>query len=132
LNWLVDPYFLAETIGLAIPRRLPDTEAMDQLIVTGGGHRNGMLLGEISRLAKRPLVRLGELGIEDEALGPAEVATLAQLHIDQIPGNHPAITNTEVSRLLGRITPGSPQSWQRLLAMTSGQTPTVRPLRSAV
>jgi 1,6-anhydro-N-acetylmuramate kinase len=55
LNWLVDPYFLAETIGLAIPRRLPDTEAMDQLIVTGGGHRNGMLLGEVSRLAKRPL-----------------------------------------------------------------------------
>jgi anhydro-N-acetylmuramic acid kinase len=125
-------YFLAETIALAIPRRLPDTEAMDELMVTGGGHRNGMLLGEISRLAKRPLVRLGELGIEDEALGPAEVATLAQLHIDQIPGNHPAITNTEVSRLLGRITPGSPQSWQRLLAMTSGQTPTVRPLRSAV
>ena len=124
--------FVAETIARALRRRLPEKEATDQLVVTGGGHQNGMLLGEISRLTDMPLVRLDELGIEQEALGPAAVAALALLHIDQIPGNHPAITNTEVARLLGRITPGSPQSWQRLLEMTSGQTPTVRPLRSAV
>jgi len=125
-------YFVAETIATAIRRRLPPDETLDQLVVAGRGQQNGMLLGEIGRLAELPLVSVDELGVADEAFGSAAAAALALLHVDQIPGNHPAITNTEVSRLLGRITPGSPQSWQRLLAMTSGRVPTVRPLRSAV
>ena len=102
------------------------------MIVTGGGRQNGMLLREMGRLTEIPPTRIDEAGIDDEALAPASAAVLALLYIDQIPGNHPALTNAEISRVLGRLTPGSPQSWQRLLAAISGTKTAVRPLRSAV
>ena len=54
------------------------------------------------------------------------------LYLDSIPANATAITGTETPRILGRLTPGSPQNWQRLLQLYTGSVPVVRPLRSAV
>jgi anhydro-N-acetylmuramic acid kinase len=67
-----------------------------------------------------------------EAFGSASVAVLAMLYLDQVPANHPAITGTEVPRLLGRLTPGSPQNWRRLLQISAEASPTIRPLRAAL
>lgn len=125
-------HFIAEMIALALRRRLPEDARIDQIMVTGGGQENGMLLREIDRTIEVPLVRIGDPGVPAEALGPASVAVLALLHLDQVPANHTAITAAETPRLLGRLTPGSPQNWQRLLAATAGSSPALRPLRSAL
>jgi anhydro-N-acetylmuramic acid kinase len=126
-------HFIAEAIDLAIRRRLPGDAAIDEMIVTGGGQHNGMLLREIAaRLPNVPLIRTAELNVPAEALGPACVALLALFHIDQVPANSAEVTGTDVARVLGRLTPGSPQAWQRLLTEMAGSRPAVRSLRSAL
>ncbi len=125
-------HFLAQSVVLAKTRRLPEDADVDEVVVTGGGQHNGMLLHELSQGLQLPLVRASELGAPDQALDAAAVAVLALLAIDQVPANPTAITGTEVPRILGRWTPGSPQQWQRLLNAIAGAEPAVRPLRSAV
>jgi anhydro-N-acetylmuramic acid kinase len=125
-------HFIAETVALALRKTLPEDAAVDELIVTGGGQHNGMLLREITQATEIPLVRLDEATLTSQSLGPACVALLAMLYLDGIPANAAAITGTETPRILGRLTPGSPQNWQRLLQFYTGSVPVVRPLRSAV
>jgi len=125
-------HLIAETIALALRRRLPDDAKVDELVIAGGGRQNGMLLREIGRTTGMPLKQVGELEIPDEAFGAACIAMLAQLYLDQVPANATAITKADVPRPLGRLTPGSPQNWQRLLQETAGSSLAVRPLRSAL
>jgi anhydro-N-acetylmuramic acid kinase len=109
-------HFLAETTALAVRRCLPEDAQVDEIVLTGGGQHNGMLLREIAaRLPQIPLMRVDQFGPSGEALAPACVALLALWHLDETPANHSAVTGTEVPRVLGRLTPGSTQSWQRLL-----------------
>lgn len=124
-------HFIAESVELSLRRRLPEDVRIDEIALTGGGQQNGLLLREIARTTQLPLVRLSELNVPDEALGPAVVAVLALLHLDQVPANQTAVTKAEVPRPLGRLTPGSPQNWHRLLQTTAGSSPGLRPLRSA-
>ncbi len=125
-------HFVAEAIGKALRKRLPEDARIDQVVITGGGRQNGMLLREIARVCEIPSVRIGELGIPDEAYSPAAIAILALLHLDQVPANRTAITGTDAPRLLGRLTPGSPRNWQRLLETSAASSTAVRPLRSAL
>jgi len=126
-------HLIAETIARAVRERLPHDLHIDQMVVTGGGQHNGMLLREITAgVPQVSVLRLSELGIPDDALQPACAALLALFHLDQVPGNASSVTGAEVPRVLGRLTPGSPQSWQRLLYHMAGAEPTVRPLRSAL
>lgn len=125
-------HFIAEAIALAFRQYLPRDTPIGEILLTGGGQYNGMLLREIAiRLPDVPLVRLEHFGRCGEALGPACVALLALLHLDQVPANHPAVTATDMPRLLGRITPGSPQAWQRLLGELTADRPAIGPLRAA-
>ena len=124
--------FIAEMIVDTLARRLPEATEFDEIIVTGGGQQNGMLLGEIGRLIKAPLIRDSELHMPLGALEPACIGVLALLYMDQIPASHTAISKTETPRLLGRLTPGSPQTWQRLLETCAANSPALRPLRSAM
>jgi len=92
-----------------------------------------MLLAEITaRLPNVSFTPIGELGITDEALAPASAALLALFHLDQVPGNISSVTGAQIPRVLGRLTPGSPQNWQRLVNQMAGAQPTLRPLRSAL
>jgi anhydro-N-acetylmuramic acid kinase len=123
-------HFIAETVRLTLCRRLPEDARIDEIALTGGGQQNGLLLQEIARTTQLPLVRIGELDIPDDALGPAVIAVLALLYLDQVPANQTAIAKTEIPRPLGRFTPGSPQDWQRLLETTPGSSPRLKPVRS--
>ena len=126
-------HFIAETIALAVRRCLPEDASVVEVLLTGGGQHNGMLLREITaRIPQIPLVRVDQFGPSGEALPPASVALLALLHLDQVPANHSAVTGTEVPRVLGRLTPGSTQSWQRLVGELAGAAPQARRLRAAV
>jgi anhydro-N-acetylmuramic acid kinase len=126
-------HFVAESIAQAVVRDLPDDASIGEIVVTGGAQQNGMLLRELGVLFPNiPVVRTADLGIDSEALGPACAAILAFFHIDQVPASLPEVTGAEVARVLGSLTPGSPQSWQRLLSTIHGTRPMVRPLRSAI
>jgi anhydro-N-acetylmuramic acid kinase len=126
-------HLIAETVARSLERYRPPDMTTCEAVVTGGGQHNGLLLREIvDRVPGVRVVRVGQLGLPDEALAPACVALLALLYVDQVPANHPAVTGTELPRVLGRLTPGSPQSWQRLLLELTGTRPAVRPLRAAV
>ena len=126
-------HFVAESIDLAIRGRLPSDAKVDEVVLTGGGQQNGMLLREIAaRLPGVALTKMADLRLPLDSLGPACTALLALFHVDQVPANSPEVTGTEIARVLGRLTPGSPQSWQRLLVEMAGSRPAVRPLRSAL
>ncbi|MDI9443817.1 MAG: anhydro-N-acetylmuramic acid kinase, partial [Planctomycetota bacterium] len=90
------------------------------------------LRGLTTRLADRQICRVKVLGVESDALAPAAAAILALLHLDQVPANVAGITGAEVPRILGRLTPGGPQAWQRLLAACASGGAGVRPLRAAL
>ena len=102
-------------IARTLQSRLPNGVAVDEIVVTGGGQHNGMLLHEIGRLTKVPLLRPDELGHPTDSLDAATAALLALLHLDQVPANPTSITKAATPRLLGRLTGGSPRSWQLLL-----------------
>ena len=125
-------HFVAETIGRAIQRRLPDDLQSPELIVSGGGQHNGLLLHELTNRTGMKVVRLDELLPQPEALEAACSALLAMCSIDQTPANLPACTGADLPRLLGRLTPGAPQNWQRLLATMAESPSTARPLRAAL
>lgn len=126
-------HFIADCIAHAVEYHLPKSSTIDELLVTGGGQDNGMLLGEIGlRLNGIPLKRTAELGLPTRLLEATTVAVLTALHVDMVPANHPAITGTAVPRILGRLTPGSPGAWARLVRHLDSTAPTHTSLRNAV
>jgi anhydro-N-acetylmuramic acid kinase len=126
-------HFVADVARQAATRRLPEGMEFKEIVVTGRGQHNGMLLRELTqRFAPIPVNRLGDLGIEIEAFEPAAAAVLAMFFVDQTPGNLPEVTGVDMARVLGHLTPGSPQNWQRLLRAMGASRSAVRPLRSAL
>lgn len=129
-------HFIAAAVIRSVQCHLPRQTGSDrpaEIIAAGEGRKNGMLLREIaSRLPDIPIRRIDDLGFKDESLHPAAAALLGLMHLDQTPGNSPSVTGVDVARVLGRLTPGSPQNHQRLLMHLGAAVPAVRPLRSAV
>ncbi|MEX2187434.1 MAG: anhydro-N-acetylmuramic acid kinase [Pirellulales bacterium] len=125
-------HFIAETTARAIRHRLPADDARE-LIVAGGGQQNGMLLGSLaSRLSGWRISRAVDLGLADAAIDPAAAALLAMLHVDHTPANPMSLTGASSPRVLGRLSPGSPSRWHRLLSEMAAHRPAMMSLRSAV
>lgn len=126
-------HLIAECVKMAFHKHLPTQPAIDEIVVTGGGSRNGMLIREIAqRLPALPFTRLGEFGLSGALLDATSVAVLAMLHVDRVPANHPAITGTSAPRVLGRLTPGSAQAWRTLVEHISRSFDEATALRDAV
>jgi 1,6-anhydro-N-acetylmuramate kinase len=119
---------IAESLG----RWKPEGAAVEELLITGGGQQNGFLLRELARLTQLPMIRLSDLHLPEHGFDAAPAGVLALLYIDQTPGSQTAISKTATPRLLGRLTPGSPQSWKRLLDACTAAGQSIRPLRSAM
>lgn len=125
-------HFIAETTARAVRERLPASE-VEEILLAGGGQHNGMLLrGLASRLSGCQLTRVVDLGLADAAIDPAAAALLALLHVDHAPANPMSLTGASSPRVLGRLTPGSPTRWHRLLSEMSAHRPAMMSLRSAV
>jgi anhydro-N-acetylmuramic acid kinase len=126
-------HFVAETLARSVRDRLPKMPPVEHIVLLGGGQKNGMLLRSIAqRLPGPKLLVASQLGITEEALEPAAAALLAHLHVDQAPASTTVLTGTHSPRVLGRLTPGSPPHWNRLLHELAENRPAVLPLRSAV
>ncbi|MEZ6071221.1 MAG: anhydro-N-acetylmuramic acid kinase [Pirellulales bacterium] len=126
-------HLLAESLLVAVRKWVPHVTRGGEIVLRGGGQQNGMLLREIAgRFESAAVVRLCDLGIPDAGFEAATGAALAMLHLDQVPGNSTAITGAEVPRVLGRLTPGPPQAWYRLLSEMVQHRPARLSLRRAV
>jgi anhydro-N-acetylmuramic acid kinase len=81
---------------------------VDQVIITGGGALNPVLVERIRRTLPVPVVAdATTLGVEPAAKEALAFAALAWAHLLHEPGNVPAATGASGARVLGSYTPGS-------------------------
>ena len=127
-------HFIARCIAHAVTAHIPGgIKRIDELLVSGGGQGNGMLLAEIrTQLGQLPLARLVDLGLPDGALEAASTAVLTGMHLDRISACRPAISGVHVARVAGQLTAGSPAGWGRLIRYMHQMAPTHLSLRNAV
>ena len=106
-----------------------------ELIITGGGRQHGVLMKKLLQelgCDQEKVVLPENIGFDPGILDASAVAVLTSLAINQIPCNLPHLTGAETDCVLGRIIPGSPQNWQKLIQLMATVKPAVRSLRSAV
>ncbi|HUF72389.1 MAG TPA: anhydro-N-acetylmuramic acid kinase [Gammaproteobacteria bacterium] len=77
-----------------------------QLIVCGGGAKNGALIARIGALAGRELVTTAELGIDPDWVEAAAMAWLARARLALAAGNVPTVTAAREARVLGGLYSG--------------------------
>lgn len=105
----------------------------DELLWLAGDTGDCGLRDELQKRQPALVIHTADtLMLTAEALPAACAATLAMLHIDQTPANLPFLTGAAAPRVLGRLTPGSAKSWNRLLRDLAFSRPLVTPLRAAV
>lgn len=126
-------HFIVRSILRDIERRIPDSPQVTEVVLTGGGSLNGLLLSELTaRLPGVTWLTTRDLKIPDGSLDATVGAILAAFHVDRTPGNLPSVTGAETSRVLGRLTPGSPANWNRLLDVMRSAGQADHQLRPAV
>lgn len=125
-------HFVAESAARDVEQLVRDPRTTE-VILTGGSLANGLILRHLTaRLPNYPFQRIEQLGGESDVVPAAVAATLALLHFDQVPANVAGLTGAETPRVLGNLTPGGPQAWQRLLASCISGGHSIRPLRAAL
>ncbi|CAN5181935.1 anhydro-N-acetylmuramic acid kinase [soil metagenome] len=97
-------FLTAATIADAYRRFIP--EPVEELLVSGGGAKNPVLL-RLLRETVAPLnvVTFDERYFDGEAKEAVAFALLAHLHLERIPGNVVTATGARGPRILGALTP---------------------------
>jgi anhydro-N-acetylmuramic acid kinase len=81
---------------------------VDEMIVTGGGALNPVLVERIRSLLPVPVTAQRDaLGVPPAAKEAVAFAVLAWAHLSRVPGNVPAATGASAPRILGSYTPGA-------------------------
>lgn len=125
-------HFVAQQVADTALRRLPAGYPVDEVILTGGGLQNGLLMRQLTaRLPKIPLVRISERCCPAEAFSPAAVAAAGLLTIEGQPATLPEISGVVAPCIAGRLTPGLPLTWRRLLDVMLSPPVSGLTLRSA-
>ncbi len=123
----------AQAVVDAIATQFSSLPTVEDIVFSGPSERCSAVEAQLTALVPGArVVNATELGIPSGALRPAGVAVLGLLFLDQVPGNATAITGARTPRVLGRLTPGSLQSYHRLLRELATAKPSVIALRSAV
>ena len=126
-------HHIAACVETALAEQLPRSRRVAEVVVGGRGRRNGLLLHEFNRrfpsIAFRPL---DQFAMSEEAIGPASIAILGFFHIDQIPACPTTLTGAVAPRVLGRLTPGNPAAWNRLVPCLGDNRLHAMTLRSAI
>lgn len=115
-------HLIARSVGEGVRQWLP-AAATRQILVTGGGVRNGFLwqlLGQ--QFGGEAIQRSDDAGVPPLARNAAGAAILAALTCDGVAGNLSVLTGAAGSRLLGHFTPGDGRNWARIAAWLADQT----------
>lgn len=125
-------HLIAESARLSFQQHLSSLPEIDEIIISGGGSQNGLLVKEVtSRLPPRPVLRLSSYGLNDTILDAACVAVLGLLYVDGVPANRSAITGTQSPRLLGRLSAGAAENWRSLVRSLAREEFEVSAFRNA-
>lgn len=107
-------HFIVRAVRESIHRWLPAGARIDEVWVGGGGVRNGLLWKLLrDQFLPIPIARTDDLGLPAETLPAFHAALLGYLALEHLPGNLPQISGARCERVLGQITPGSPENWDR-------------------
>jgi 1,6-anhydro-N-acetylmuramate kinase len=124
---------VAEDILKAVAERVPRRPPLGQLVFAQESVGSEMLRPRlIEQLADVSHVTVKELGVQPDWLSAACTTGLAMLHVEQIPTGGILQTGASAARVLGRLTPGTPHNWRRLLKLLAEHQPTTMSLRSAM
>ena len=124
---------VANMTARAIYRHIPRTPPLSTVLVYDEDAKNELLLQDLSQqLEDIAIARVGELFDNADNMSAVNAALLALLHIDQVPATHTLTTGILAPRVLGRLTPGTPSSWQRLVRHLAANVPVRMSLRSAM
>jgi anhydro-N-acetylmuramic acid kinase len=81
-------------------------DASGDVVVSGGGARNVLLMSELEEALKPwPMLRFSDLFFDGDAKEAVVFALLGWLTLRGQPGNVPSATGAKAPRVLGRITP---------------------------
>jgi anhydro-N-acetylmuramic acid kinase len=99
--------FTVEAVAENLRAFVLPTTAVDEVVVMGGGSRNGFLMRRLAEALPACAVRSAEaLGFPGSAVEAVTFALLAYLTAGARPGNLPAVTGARGPRVLGCIVPG--------------------------
>ena len=104
-------HLTARTIGDALDRWIRPEQAVDELIVSGGGAHNRAVVGELERVLSPAKVRAADevSSIPGDAKEAVAFALLAHETLAGRPGSVASCTGAEGARVLGKIVPGTRQ-----------------------
>lgn len=115
-------HLAARTLGNAVRAWLPVVPGPRQVLVTGGGVRNGFLRQLIAQQFPNEVVALSdEAGVPALGRPAAAAAVLAALVCDGVTGNLPPLTGASGGRLLGHFAPGDGRNWAKVTAWLADQ-----------
>jgi len=102
--------FTAVSIAEAFHRFIPPKTIVDDLIVSGGGARNPLLMAELKTLMpKTKFLPPERFGVPGEAKEAFAFAVLAYESFHRRPGNLPSATGADHSAILGKIVYAPPR-----------------------
>lgn len=97
-------WITAETIATAIRRLLPVRP--DELIVSGGGSKNPIMMQQLrSELPGLPVAQSDDVGVGSDAKEAVAFALLGAATLDGVPSNVPSVTGARRGVVLGSTTP---------------------------
>jgi anhydro-N-acetylmuramic acid kinase len=115
-------HLAARAIGDAAKRSVPALPSGRQVVLTGGGVRNGFLWQLVAQQFPEGIARSESVGITPLARNSAAAGILAALTCDGVAGNIAIMTGATGGRLLGHLTPGDGRNWARVAAWVADQT----------
>jgi anhydro-N-acetylmuramic acid kinase len=116
-------HLAARAIGDGIRQWLPGSLGERQILVSGGGVRNGFLWQLVAQqFGDEKIERSDEAGVNPLARNAVGAAVLAALTCDGVAGNLSGLTGAAGGRLLGHFTPGDGRNWARVSAWLADQT----------
>ena len=122
-------HHLAFQIARYVQYQVPKMSPVGELFLMGEGCDEALNERLEQLLTAIPIRRLAEIG-QDRTIHAAAVAVLTLLHVWQIPV--PCTNGGETPRVPGRINPGSPSNWRRVLSTMTSNAPWLMPLREAI
>lgn len=116
-------HLIARSIGESVRRWIADSVGTRQILISGGGVRNGFLWQLVAQqFGGERIERSDEAGVPSLARNAAGAGLLAALTCDGVAGNISALTGATGGRLLGHITPGDGRNWAKITAWLAEQT----------
>jgi anhydro-N-acetylmuramic acid kinase len=92
----------ARTVANAVESWFPQAQ---EILVCGGGARNGALMRELAYCLQRPVHPTGCAGVPAQSVEALAFAWLAQMRVDGLAAGAPAVTGARGARVLGALYP---------------------------